>query len=480
MRWILVAVVFSAFGCDCSTTPLNKVDCKVHPEFAGCPVPPPVMMSCPTGLVTGKVCSPDVHGPVPGATVTVDATCNGEAVNAHATADAAGNFSITVPAGAWTAHAVSGTFQRDYPVTVTAHMTTALPTDPACSAPPPACTPGTVTGVICAPDQHTFIAGANVSITGTCNGQPFSSQAVADAMGNFTLTNVPSGTWTVHASAGSFMRDYTITVAGGAVTNIPADQLCFQQTSARLGVITAAGDHIETLLTGLGFTPKLWDGSSNGFNAAGGGKSLLMDPNQLKQLDVLFIDCAAGSAKGVIDLGGDQATIGKNLHDFVMNGGSLYASDWAFMYVHVAFSEFQWQTASGTTLALPFSTHNLMGYAAQSVNADIADMGLRNYLNKSTVKVDFPSATRSIHWGLMNGTGGMAKVLISGTVLPCVDPDPMMKCATSGPAIPNAPLAVLLQLTGGPGGNVIYTSFHNISQSTTDVGEILKYLIFKL
>ena len=45
--------------------------------------------------------------------------------------------------------------------------------------------------------------------------------------------------------------------------------------------------------------------------------------------------------------------------------------------------------------------------------------------------------------------------------------------------VPNAPLAVQFHF-GQNGGSVIYTSFHNESQSTQDMDLILSYMVFEL
>jgi hypothetical protein len=346
------------------------------------------------------------------------------------------------------------------------------PTQASCQ-PPPDCTPGTVTGRVCAPDAKTFVAGAEVFSTGECGGQPFSAHAVADADGRFTLT-LPEGERTLLAVSGSFQRSYKTTIAKAATTALPDDTLCFGSKAAKLAVITGLGDKIETLLTTLGLEFDLYNGKDAAFSAAGGGKGLLTDPDKLAQYDVVFIDCGAGRNNGKLDLGSDSQKIGANLKAFVENGGSLYASDWAFLYVHLAFSEVRWRTKSGT-VALPFDTTELMGYAPQTIDATVLDQPLASYLRKDAVTVAFPP-NNSVHWGLIDSVSGTASVLIKGDAKLC---DGSKTCAGSRGVARGAPLAVLLDRTiGQPGGAVIYTSFHN--KDTPDSAEILKYLIFKL
>src|SRR5438067_493875 len=69
---------------------------------------------------------------------------------------------------------------------------------------PQTCTPGTIKGRVCAPDQHTWVNGATVSIHATdCNGAAVTVGATSAADGSFELAGVPAGHWTVHATLGS-------------------------------------------------------------------------------------------------------------------------------------------------------------------------------------------------------------------------------------------------------------------------------------
>ena len=54
-------------------------------------------------------------------------------------------------------------------------------------------------------------------------------------------------------------------------------------------------------------------------------------------------------------------------------------------------------------------------------------------------------------------------------------------CTTAGPMRSSVPLAVRVRAgTTGHGGNVVYTSFHNVAQSGNDVAQVLKYLVLNL
>jgi hypothetical protein len=154
-------------------------------------------------------------------------------------------------------------------------------------------------------------------------------------------------------------------------------------------------------------------------------------------------------------------------------------------FLAVAFpSVVQPQLLGGGSVTIPFATNQLEGYAPQTVMASVVDSALSNALQKATVSIAFPdqSGARSSHWGLLGASGGSARVLVAAEVSTC---DPMaMYCdgrAMAGPMV-MAPLAIAFKLTpmGQKGGNVFYTSFHNIAQSGNDVANILKYIVFHL
>ncbi len=122
-----------------------------------------------------------------------------------------------------------------------------------------------------------------------------------------------------------------------------------------------------------------------------------------------------------------------------------------------------------------------MGYAPQTVTADIADPGLAAFVGKQQVSIAFPrgGGVSSLHWGLMQTVDPKAKVLVSARSLTTCDGT--SSCG-AGPTARNVPLAVEYKVTPADqkGGDIIYTSFHNIAQTGPDVAQILKYIVLHL
>lgn len=84
-----------------------------------------------------------------------------------------------------------------------------------------ACGIGAVKGVLCAPDQQTYIGEATVYIDSVgCDGQPFHVETTADALGAFDLPAVPAGEHEMVAIKGSWSRKYVIFVQSGKTSDL--------------------------------------------------------------------------------------------------------------------------------------------------------------------------------------------------------------------------------------------------------------------
>lgn len=350
------------------------------------------------------------------------------------------------------------------------------------------CALGSVTGRACAPDQRTWIGGADVSFSGLdCRGMSMELHATTDHDGNFQLDGLPVGSRTLEVKSGSFVARYDVTVAPDKVTAVPDDKLCFARDATHIAVVTGKGDHIETLLASMGLTVELTvDGTNAGWTSV--AKPFLLNRAQMSRYDVLFIDCAAAENKGSVTLGSpaDTTAIVENLRAFVAGGGSVYASDWAFLFLALAWPDQVQVLDPNGAMRSPFPTHELMGWAPQTINARVSDAGLEAALQKDTVTVAFPNepGAQSRHWGLLEDAGGGAVALLEGNAQTCqgTSRDPML-CSVAGPPAVNVPLAITFTPPSevhGKQGRVTFTSFHNIAQPTGDVEAILRYLVFHL
>lgn len=351
--------------------------------------------------------------------------------------------------------------------------------DPPPPPPPTQCEYGTIQGRVCATDQHTWLNGAEVSVTATdCDGSDVPIFTTTDSEGRFELTGVPVGRWNVHAELGSFEHDVAVDVAANATTAIEEDDLCVEQNDVKIAVITGIGDKIEDLLDTLQLTYTKYSGKDQ-WQAE--GAALLKDLNAMKQYDIIFVNCGAALNNGKVEFGAGAATVKANLAAYVAGGGSIYASDWALLFADtVNTDKISWSLRSGTDVANPQATNQLMGYAPQTVTTDITDIALSAFLGKSQVSINFPP-NGSKHWGVMEDIEQDVWPLVQAPSVTLCNTDNTL-CDKAGMTATNIPFAVRYKLTpqNQRGGWVVYTSFHNIAQVGDDVAKILKFLILHL
>jgi hypothetical protein len=191
--------------------------------------------------------------------------------------------------------------------------------------------------------------------------------------------------------------------------------------------------------------PKLLDSLGEGYKYTIIPVSGLVDAKKLGEYDVLFYTCGRGGA---------DSDITSRLHDFVVNGGTLYASDWRYTAVALAFPDYQSERLQGSG-------------AAGTIEADVVDPGLRDALGSPTVKLKFNlSQWKTAAFGndlLPPEDKDKVKVLIAGTYR-------QVKGDTA-----TAPLLVKFQAGKGV---VIFTSFHNEKQTSEVEKKLLNFLVF--
>lgn len=319
---------------------------------------------------------------------------------------------------------------------------------------------GNITGRICGPDGSSWVGGVHVWVEGTYpDGTPWFVEAWTDAQGNFTLENVPTGVHTVHAERGSWSTSFDVTLTGGTY-EIPVPE-CLDPASAKVAVVTGEYDHIQTVLDSLQIEYDLYDGLPGSSHYT----ELLTDPDQLADYDIVFFNCGMS-----FSWLGQRSTIAGNLRTFVANGGSVYASDWAWGLV-----EESWPDAidfygtpdtpwdPNTYASGPFNPYNGV---ATSLSATVSDPTMAGSVG------DTASIVFDLDAWVVPYEPGNASVMVSGDVTVYSDLIVGTRSAFDG-----APLVLRYQQAGG---TVIYTAFHNDQQATADARAILAEIILSL
>ena len=309
---------------------------------------------------------------------------------------------------------------------------------------------GAIEGKVCAPSGGLWLAGADVWVV-----QGGAQDATTtDNVGHFLLGGVDAGTQTLHVQKGSFSTQQQVHVVANQTTQLPTP-VCVGAASAHVAVVTG-NDKIESILAGAGITDVTLYGSNTG--SAGTMQDLLGNPTLLATYDVVFIDCGDFSSTSFSGTG-DVA----NLKAYVQGGGSLYASDWAYDWIDQAFpGEIDFYGNDATLKAARAGDQ-------ANVSGNVVDTALATALGHPTLAIDYAYGK----WGVAQSVSSGVKVLVTGDVA-ITDPSTSAHSTLTG-----APLAVQFQV-GTNGGSVVYTSFHNESQSTQDMDTALAYMVFQL
>ena len=311
---------------------------------------------------------------------------------------------------------------------------------------------GTISGRVCGPQGSVWLADAHVWVV---RPDTTLNETYTDVDGNFTLENVLAGTQTLNIEKGSFSSQQDVVVTEGEAT-VLTEQTCVDPASAHVAVVTGDWDSIEDILAGAGITDvTLYDGLNN---TSPSDSDLLSNANTMAGYDIIFLNCGQYPASFFTN-----ATIINNLRSYVDAGGSLYASDWAYDFVEIAFPdsiEFEGNDSQQNAAAVGESG---------PMTANVSDPALATALGDTTVSLNYDLP----QWVVPTSAGGNARVLVTGNA------SAFNYSNFQTYNIPNAALAVQFHF-GSNGGSVIYTSFHNEQQSTQDMDLLLSYMVFEL
>lgn len=135
------------------------------------------------------------------------------------------------------------------------------------------------------------------------------------------------------------------------------------------------------------------------------------------------------------------------MQNFVAQGGSIYASDWAGSVIEEMYpKKIKFFGCEGEE---------------QQINASITNPEIQALLGRKTATINFDLGA----WAVIDSVAAGVTVDLRGTV------------ETYDGRKTNIPLMV--HFPDGK-GNVVYTSFHNEAQVTDDMKKILDYLVFSL
>lgn len=290
---------------------------------------------------------------------------------------------------------------------------------------------GDVVGKICGLGGAGPVPGATVWVQ-TPSGRV---EATTNEQGDFVLTCVPPGTQTLTAESGSWNTSFPVTVFDGQITSVPGQQ-CLNPQSANVAVVWGQWDQMENILDQLNIPYTFYDENQ--------ASSFFSNPATLAQYDIIFLNC--GFPESLIYAGAGL----QNLRDYVNNGGSLYASDYAYDAIEVTFPSF-----------VDFQ----------------GDDNQRNAAEGST----WSGALDVVEATLRSALGGRSQVPVDAVYVGIDSVDPattvFLQGAQNGNRA-NEPFMVKFQPMAPSSGQVMFTSFHNNGQA--DILAIFRWLIAQL
>lgn len=308
---------------------------------------------------------------------------------------------------------------------------------------PPEPGSATLKGRVCAFDGDTAVTHAIVTVS-TDDGE-LSDET--DGEGDFVIEGLPPGTWPVLVKKGSFEVFFEVTLEANEVTELDVDECVpLEQGNVEIAVVTGAYDDIGSLIDQLGLDFDVINGRSGTQYV-----DFLRDPDELAQYDIIFFNCGMGD--GWFPYADE---VSDNLKDYVRDGGSIYASDWAYWVVESA-----WPAQNDFHGAENNPNTALVG-AAQRVDADVLDPTMAAALGSDVAEINYDLDA----WAAMEDSS--AEILIEASY---------KWWDNFGQKTQSGPLAT--RIYDGD-GMVLYTTFHNEQQTTGDMLVLLDEIILSL
>ena len=326
------------------------------------------------------------------------------------------------------------------------------------------CGTGSLKGKVCAPNEQIFVNAAKVALDAIgCDGNPVTIETLSDANGDYLLENVPCGSHLVRIDKGSFHHDYPVFIEAGKDSDITgaANKMCFRATSTPIAVFAGSWDGMEDLLDDLGLEYDLYSETGDA-PAIGSVVALLSDPSALSKYDIVFANC--GAYHGWMPI--EHPEVMPNVRSYVLGGGSLYMSDYAWAYGEWSFpGAIEFMGSDDVKDMFTKKSPQLIN-GGQTVQGVIAEAAMAAYVGKESLPIAFDQGPQ------------IAPEVAGPGTFPHISAH-LKQFSFDTPIDATIPL-VLSYRPEPTAGLVVYTNFHNDAQTTTDMLKILQYLVFTL
>jgi hypothetical protein len=332
---------------------------------------------------------------------------------------------------------------------------------------------GRIQGRICDPSGRSWLADAmaytNVAVNGVLSE---TRVAYSDRDGMWLLEDLPGeATYEVFVQYGDdILLDEEVYVPAGRTVQLPESD-CFDPLELKVAIVTGDYDDFQVVIERMGFANyTVYDGLVTGNDVCDvctdNLRSFLLDPDEMAQFDIIMLNGGHIEEDIVFDLepgnAGDSEVIMGNLVEYVRNGGSIYASDWAYDEVEI-----------GWPNRIDFLGDDLepndaqLGQAPQDLDAAISDAALAEWLGKEDgrVQLEYDLST----WP--------AALTVDESVSVHLEASVDVQLGATQDTINASPL--LVSFNDGE-GKVVYATFRVATNASTDMLLTLQYMMYSL
>jgi hypothetical protein len=268
--------------------------------------------------------------------------------------------------------------------------------------------------------------------------------------------------------------------------------VCFSGSRVPIAVFWGQWDEQEDLLRELGFEFTFYDYQDALFDQTPAedieAVQVLRDPTLLADYRILFFDCGSAALRWVRSF----PDIGQNLRQFVIDGGSIYASDLSWAFIEAAFPDaIDFYGPDDLPSAPQADDGPQQVEGNQDYPATVEDQALAAYLGTTTFSTRYGAGPLVA----VEAAGAGTEVHVRGIVhvdLPpptcgdqICDPSEVLMCGDCPGLIPDEFIShagpmVLTHRPTASSGKVIFTTFHNDEQADELMKRLLQYLVFHL
>lgn len=334
--------------------------------------------------------------------------------------------------------------------------------------------PGQISGRICDPSGRTWLADAmaytNVIVDGQLTG---TRVAYSDRDGFWLLDELPGDEYyQVFVQHGSeILFNEEVYVTAGQTTQLEEPD-CFDPLELKVAIVTGDYDDFQLVLQQMGFANyTVFDGLVTGTDICDicedNLRNFLLNDEWMQQFDIIMLNGGHVEEDIVYNAdpdngnSGDSDAIMANIVHFVQNGGSIYASDWAYDDVEQGWPD------RIEFLGDDSKPNDAQAGDQQLIHAAISDSALAAWLGSKDSRVDIDYDLPV--WPAIESVQDTVSVHLSGSV--------NVRIGTYQDTLNASPL--LTSFNDGQ-GKVVYATFRVAKNASADMLLILQYMMYSL